>query len=401
MINNVEKYIEANWDECIKENKEDNGDLIGLPYPYTVPAVGFFDSLFYWDTYFLNQGLKHSKRYQQIKNNTNNMLFLVEKYGFMPNGNRTYYLKNSQPPFLSEMVRDVYDFYHDKIWLKEAYRILKIEYDFWMTRRNTETGLNQYNAECPEEDIEIVAEGFLKRIKLDLDMSSEKLAKQYLTACESGWDLTPRWGLNAEDYIEVDLNSILYIMEKNMEFFSKEIDAGEDDLWSERAEKRRNLMNEYMLYDGLFLDYNFKSHKFGKVFSVASYYPLYAGLATEEQAKAAVENLSRLEEKYGVLSCEKNDTEGRYQWDAPHGWACLQYIMVYGLDRYGYFEAARRIAEKYVKLVEKIFDETQNLWEKYNVIEGNTNTTVKMPPMMGWSAGTYTALKEYISDRNN
>lgn len=397
---NVDKYIETHWDECIKENREDCGELIGLPYPYTVPAIGCFDSLYYWDTYFLNQGLKYGGRYQQIKNNTDNMLFLVDKFGFMPNSNQTFHLKNSQPPFLSEMVKDVYAHYRDKNWLKGAYMTLKREYDFWMTKRITKTGLNQYNGVCPEEDIEAMSEGFKKRIKLDLDMPCEKIAKQYLIACESGWDLTPRWGLNAEDYIQIDLNSIMYIFEKNMEFFASEICINEDELWSKRAENRRSLINKYMLNDdGLFYDYDFIDNKFSRIFSVASYYPLYAGLATEEQAKVAMENLSRLEEKYGVLSCEKNDTEGRYQWDAPHGWACLQYIMVYGLDKYGYYDEAKRIAEKYIGLVEKVFDKTQNLWEKYNVIEGNTNTSVKMPPMMGWSAGTYYALKEYILNK--
>ena len=107
MTEEIKKYIEDKWDECIKENREDNGTLIGMPYPYTVPAVGHFDEMYYWDTYFTNKGLECSGRFAQAKNNTDNMLYMVNRYGYMPNGNRTYYLKSSQPPFLSIMVRDV------------------------------------------------------------------------------------------------------------------------------------------------------------------------------------------------------------------------------------------------------------------------------------------------------
>ena len=127
-----------------------------------------------------------------------------------------------------------------------------------------------------------------------------------------------------------------------------------------------------------------------------AYYPMYAGLATEEQAQAAVEMLPRLEEAFGVVTCEKNSVKGNFQWNYPNGWACLQYIMVIALDRYGFYEEARRIAGKYIQLVEQAFEETGNLWEKYNVVEGNANvvTEEKMPPMMGWTAGVYLALQE-------
>ena len=140
----IEEYIAENWSDCIKENQNDEGTLIGLPYPYTVPAVGKFDEIYYWDTYFTNVGLLISGFSMQAKHNVDNMLHLVDKYGFMPNGNRTYYLNRSQPPFLSQMVRDVYEFYKDNCWLKLAYRVLEKEYDFWMNKRCQKNGLNVY-----------------------------------------------------------------------------------------------------------------------------------------------------------------------------------------------------------------------------------------------------------------
>ena len=48
---------------------------------------------------------------------------------------------------------------------------------------------------------------------------------------------------------------------------------------------------------------------------------------------------------------------------------------------------------------EQVFEETGNLWEKYNVVEGNANviTEEKMPPMMGWTAGVYLAFAEHYA----
>ena len=125
-----------------------------MPYPYIVPSVGHFDEMYYWDTYFTNKGLELCGRMQQVKNNTDDMLYLVKKYGFMPNGNRTYYLLQSQPPFLSGMVRDVYDYYKDTVWLSSAYDVLKIEYNFWMSKRITPIGLNCYDCLCDEGRVE-------------------------------------------------------------------------------------------------------------------------------------------------------------------------------------------------------------------------------------------------------
>lgn len=153
--------------------------------------------------------------------------------------------------------------------------------------------------------------------------------------------------------------------------------------------------------NGLLMDYNFETGRRSKIFSVASLYPLYVGLAEPRHAKAAAENLYRLEADYGVFTCEKNDTKGTFQWDYPNGWACLQYIAIIGFDRYKYSDIAQRLAKKYLTLVEKVFDETGNLWEKYNVEDGSLNVSneYEMPAMMGWSAGVYLAAENYLINK--
>ena len=404
MSEKVRRFISSHWDECIKENMEDDGTLIGLPYPYTVPAVGHFEEMYYWDTYFTNKGLEIEGRFAQMKNNTDNILYLVNRYGYMPNGNRTYYLKNSQPPFLSIMVRDVYEHYMDKVWLTGAFEALKKEYSFWMTRRISPIGLNVYDGYLAlGADIEL-ANSFKERTGFMPDGNIHDIGRHHLLTCESGWDINPRWDIEGYNFVPVDLNSLMFMFETNMRYFSNELEKDETQMWKERAEKRRILMKKYMETDSdLFLDYNFVKNKHSKVFSAASFYPLFAGLAEPENAEALVENINRLETEYGILACEKNESEGTYQWDYPNGWACLHYIVISGLDKYGYKTEAARIAEKYINLVEKVFEETGNIWEKYNVVDGNLNvhheSKKKMPAMMGWSAGVYLAALEYIKKR--
>src|SRR5690606_35429193 len=129
-------YIKDNWHKCLRENREDSGSLLGLPCPYTVTCPeGMFQEMYYWDTYFTNQVLARQGLFNLAKNNTDNLLYLADKYGFVPNGSRTYYLDRSQPPYLSMMVREVYEESKDRRWLEKAYAVLKKEYGFWMTRR--------------------------------------------------------------------------------------------------------------------------------------------------------------------------------------------------------------------------------------------------------------------------
>lgn len=403
MSKKVKQFISGGWDACIRECRESYGTLIGLPYPYTVPAIGHFEEMYYWDTYFTNKGLEIEGRFAQAKNNTDNILYLTQRYGYMPNGNRTNYLKNSQPPFLSLMVWDVYAHYGDKAWLTGAFEILKKEYGFWMRERMTPVGLNRYDGTLTREEALKMALSYQERTKTSPAKDLYEIGRHHVATCESGWDTSPRWDTEAYQYASVDLNSLLFLMEKNMAYFAAELENGQQEQWEQRADGRRSRMVKYLKNgQGLFVDYNFVKKEQGRIFSAASFYPLFAGLADSSEAAAAVEKLPLLEMNYGIAACEKNDAEGNYQWDYPNGWACLQYLVMMGLDRYGYRTEARRIARKYVELADRVFEMTGNLWEKYNVAEGNLEirheSKKKMPAMMGWSAGVYLAAADYIGE---
>ncbi len=400
MKKTVMDYIRGNWDSCVKYTPEDSETgAMGLPYPYVVPAVGCFDVLFYWDTYFINKGLEVADRFELVKNNTDNMLYLVRKYGFMPNGSHRCFLLGSQPPFLSLMVRDVYDHFGDKEWLSRAYEALQIEYTFWQEKRTSPIGLNCYFGENSPETAEGNIAYWEDRVGIKFTGSLFDKEHHCRATGESGWDATPRFEYDAHHFAPADLNSLMYMFEVNMAYFAEELGLDSVATWQQAAALRKERMYKYLLTeDGLFLDYNYATGKHSPVFSVASYFPLFAGLADQARAEAAQKNLNRLEEAFGVSTCEQSDIPGVYQWGYPNGWACLQYITVCGLNACGYTDDAKRLAHKFMSVVEKVFAETDNLWEKYNVVEGSINVTNEydMPPMMGWTAGVYSYFDRYF-----
>lgn len=396
----LKKYITENFDKTVRYNPEDNDTLIGLPKPYNVPSIdGYFQEMYYWDTYFLNRGLLLLGNVEQAKNNVENMFFLIEKFGFMPNGSRTFYKHNSQPPFLSMMVDDIYEYEKDKEWLNKAYNVLLKEYDFWSTQRTTKVGLAQYTGNTKMAIEEGMYEGFIDRIGLRPEGKTDaQLSCQYVAICESGWDINPRFDFHVEDFVEVELNSLLYKFEINMAKFCVELGSGDEDKWQEKAQRRKELMTKYMLNDGIFFDYDFTNDVISDKFTCASLYPMFVGMLDEEQAQILVKNFCRLETEFGVAVTEMmyDSDKYHYQWQYPNGWAPMQSIAINAFLNYGYKQDAKRVADKYVKLVEKNFEKTNNLWEKYNVVTGGIDVEDEsserhaiMPPMMGWTAGVY------------
>lgn len=391
----IKDYIETNLPMSIRYNPEDKGALIGLIYPYIIPSVAdMFQEMYYWDSYFANAGLLIMGDVEQARNNVDNLRYLLDRYGFVPNGNNKGFEYNSQPPFLTLMIRELYDVTGDKVWLKEAYRSLKKENQFWMKKRGTGFGLNHYDCEpLPPEKIKDGVRDLIGRIGFRPDRTDEEIARGNFSTGESGWDFNPRMSYDTYKYAPADLNSLLYSQEDQLAYFAGELGMHEAQKeWEKKRDDRAALCREYLKgEDGIFYDYHLERRKRTALASAACFYPLYVGMATEEEAEAARTLLPRLEMKYGITSCEKCDVPGNFQWGYPNGWPPMQRIVAEGLLRYGYREDAFRIAEKYVNLVEHCFEETDNFWEKYNVVEGNVEVVdeYKMPAMLGWTFGVY------------
>jgi alpha,alpha-trehalase len=207
-----------------------------------------------------------------------------------------------------------------------------------------------------------------------------------LAEAESGWDYNPRFGRQCLNYLPVDLNALLYEYEMDFSRAAKLLgDKSAARRWAKAAETRKQTMDELM-WDNirkLYFDYNYVKERRGRVISLATFFPMWAGMVDEKRAKALVKALRRFEQKGGLATTDSLPL-GKYvpgsmpvQWAYPNGWAPLQFIVVKALQRYGYHDDARRIAMKWLRANLQWFEEHGVFLEKYNVV----NPT--KPPVKG------------------
>ncbi|WP_279170053.1 trehalase family glycosidase [Prevotella denticola] len=408
----VKDYIQQSWKKTLRYNPKDSADHIGLPKPYTVPCIsGHFQEMYYWDTYFTNVGLLLDGHIEWAIDNTENLASLVERFGKVFNGSRYMYRYNSQPPYLCMMVADIYARTGDKEWLGRMFGTLEKEYRFWMTHRMTPCGLNRYSNDVIDKQKDRGMAQYAKsrtKCNIALDSLSERevttFASHARAECESGWDFTPRFENRCEDFCPVDLNANLYYYEQSLARFCRilgmPLKAGK---WEKAARRRKRLIQEYMYNakDCLYHDYDYVNRRLSPVRSAAVFSLLFSRVLSAGNARSVARHaLKVLEFPYGIAATEKNDYHGTYQWAYPNGWAPLQYIAIKGLENYGMTTEAYRLAHTYVDGQNRIFAQTHNLWEKYNVVEGSTRVTSEgeynMPPMMGWTAGVYLYALQYV-----
>lgn len=211
----VYAYIEQSIDRSTKcHDDAENSDktLLALPYPFTSPCMdGMFQEMYYWDTYFTNKGLFLLHRERQALNNIRNMAFLLEHYGKILNGNRTFYLNRSQPPFFGCMLEDALACAPELLTVREAFDLLQKEYAFWQEKRSTPNGLNRYYTELTDEECSEarIVEGFTERTGIPLAQTAEN-GRNVVAESESGWDYNPRYFGRCIDHNPVDLNCLLY-----------------------------------------------------------------------------------------------------------------------------------------------------------------------------------------------
>jgi alpha,alpha-trehalase len=370
-VREAREYITDFWKKLERYHPVDDESLIGLPKPYLVPAYeenhSFdFNELYYWDSYFMVQGVQDADHKELVEGILEDLLALFARFKVIPNASRTYLMGRSQPPFLTSFILEVNQAYQPgEAWLKKAIAIAKQEYHtVWMgtkkpNERLAHKGLSRY---------------------YDTNYLHD------LAEAESGWDMTPRFGRKALNFLPVDLNSLLYKYESDFAFVARELGDEEEALqWEAAAERRKQTMN-ILMWDklrGLYYDYNFVRGKRGSVSSLAAYFPLWAGLASKEQAAALVKSLRRFENKGGLATTDVLPV-GQFvigsmptQWAYPNGWAPLQYITIRGLERYGYHDDAKRLAMKWLKGNLLWFKQYGVFLEKYNVVSPDK------PPVKG------------------
>jgi len=373
--------------------------LLNLRRPYVVPG-GRFNEMYGWDSFFIQMGLLRDGEFTLAQDMADNCLYEIREYGKILNANRTYYLTRSQPPFLTGMVLAVYNHTHDQQWLADAVPAIETYYRYWTTEPHLigETGLSRYfdlgEGPAPEvvasehdahgrTDYDLVREYFRTHKISDYDVTQYyNAATDQLTPLfykgdrsmrESGFDPSSRFGPFSVDIIHfnpVCLNSLLYLMEMQtaeiMSLLHRDSDAA---LWRARAVQRASRVNRLMwdAQDGLYYDYDFVHAQVRRYPFLTTFYPLWAGIASPDQAASVVANLARFERSGGLQTSQFKSGD---QWDAPFGWAPLEWIAVEGLRRYGYGREADRISEKFLSLVLRSFDKHGTLEEKYDVVKG-------------------------------
>jgi alpha,alpha-trehalase len=430
--------------------------LLYLEHKYVVPG-GRFNEMYGWDSYFIIRGLLREGRLELARGMVDNFFFEIEHYGAMLNANRTYYLTRSQPPFLSSMFVDVYDAiekggHTDTAWLAKAYADLEKDYAMWTHEPHLagQTGLSRYYdfGEGPPAEAVQDESGFYRKVAMyfllnpwqadeyiveskpgqtqpvagasyslqvcdvshtmaqpECEKKREfKLSSDYYkgdrSMRESGFDVSFRFGpfgSATHHYAPDCLNSLLYKTEKDMEQISKWLGHGTDaERWAKRAEERKRLITHYLWSGerGFFTDLNFQTLQKSSYEYATMFYPLWAGLATPEQAKAVVSNLQGFE-RPGGLPMSTEDTGA--QWDLPYGWGNIEMLAIDGLRRYGYNADADRVSYEFLSMVAENFRRDGNIREKYNVVTRSSEAHVELGYQMnvvgfGWTNAAFIEL---------
>jgi alpha,alpha-trehalase len=349
-------YIKKYWKKLICYYPEDKQLHLGLPNKYIAPNTGIFkNDQFYWDSYFVILGLVKSRKTDLAKGMIDNFCFLFDRFGIIPMRNRYYNLGTSQIPFLTSMALDVFDQDNDKEWLKKVMKVAEQELKkYWMNEGLTEkhivyNGLSRY---C--------------------DHFITHLGSEH----ESGWDMTSRFDNHCLNYLPVDLNSCLYKYEADLaDYFHSQKNYKKARYYREAAAARKVQIIELMWNKTgkFYFDYDYKNKRQSGFFSVAGFYPLWAKLATEEQAALIKEYaLPIMEFEGGIVNTQgyKLSDETK-QHDFPNGWPHQQWIVIKGLLNYGYRADAERLAKKWLDMNQKIFIKTGRFWEKYDVVNSD------------------------------
>ncbi|MBE6629466.1 MAG: alpha,alpha-trehalase [Ruminococcaceae bacterium] len=399
----LKRYISEKWPLTVRgtplESVSEADRLIALPRPYTVPCTDtHFQELYYWDTYFAHRGLLLSGHLPIVLDNIENFIYLIDTYGFIPNGSHKSMLNRSQPPFFGLMLRDIYRETGDKAWLARAVTALQKEYAFWDGKRKSANGLNHYSSDADEARFARSVNMYAERTGILREGDSTYWGRNILAEAESGWDFCARFEGKCHEYNAVDLNALLWFDEKFLAFAARELGTGDGAEWEEKAAGRYAKMTEWMRgEDGIYYDYSYVEGKQSAVRSVASFFPYFVGMCDTDAGVDAL--LGALELPFGLQAAEPV-AGAAFQWGDQNGWACLQLVAVEGLLQVGRRADALRLAQKFVHTVERTFAQTGKLFEKYNVREGNADAVSEYgtPEMMGWTAGTYLALKKFLTE---
>jgi len=406
----VRAHIERLWPVLtrVPGRGDETGSLLPLSTSYVVPG-GRFREVYYWDSYFTMLGLQAGGHHDLVADMVDNFAALIDRYGHIPNGNRTYYLSRSQPPFFALMVELQAQHDGEAVLVKRLPQ-LEREYTFWMDgastlapgtafRRVVKLGdgsvLNRYwdDLATPRD------EAYLEDVETARNSGRPvtDVYRDLRASAESGWDFSSRWldgkelgSIRTTDIVPVDLNSLLYKLELTIARAcktAKRPDCQKD--MTSRAKARRDAMFQW-LWEGTidtFFDYDWRNKRAIDKVTAATVYPLFVGMVSRQQAQRVARTVR--DELLGAHGVATTTEATGQQWDAPNGWAPLQWIAIDGLRKNGESSLAEKIATSWIAENARVYCRTGKLVEKYNVRDSGEGAGGEYPVQdgFGWTNG--------------
>ena len=412
-----EEHVDFLWDLLKRMNNKEQGSIIPLPNSYIVPG-GRFGETFYWDSYFTMLGLLASKRLELVKDMVDNFSYMIQNIGYIPNGNRTYFLGRSQAPFFCLMLELLREATGEEDVFVKYLESMEMEYRFWME------GSTEINSENPvQRRVVMLDEGVIlnrywdanlsprpEAFREDLELAYESKRKpeeiygHIRAAAESGWDFSCRWfkdihsfsSIHTTEIIPIDLNCLLYKLEVILsKTYADKGDNHKASKYDSLAQKRRKAILQYC-WNGdknFFFDYDFVSKEQKEVYTLGAAFPLFVEIAKPNQAALVKIILMKRFLQAGGLTTTLYHTG--QQWDAPNGWAPLQWIASKGLMLYGFDKEAKLIQEKWISNCKRVYAETGKMMEKYDVFDPTQKAGGGEYPNQdgfGWTNGVYLAM---------
>lgn len=415
----VRQHITDLWPVLERRNRIDRGSLVALPYKYFVPG-GRFDEQFYWDSYFIMLGLAADERWTDVENIIKNCAYMIRKFGYIPNANRTYLLSRSQPPFFSHMLKLLAEHKGRKRTMVEYLPYMVAEHAFWMKgglrllgSKKTEYArvvelpdglvLNRYfdNKSTPRPE----------SLREDMETSkgmnvvdADRLYLNLRAGAESGWDFSTRWFEDDQDLetirttelLPVDLNCLLYHLETTIaETYRMILQPVLAKKFQKYANVRLKAINKHLWSDTeqFYFDFDLKKGHIVGQKTLAAAYPLYVKAASNEQAAAIAKVIKDDFLKTGGLITTLQETG--QQWDSPNGWAPLQWVAIVGLRNYGYTQLANEIKRRWIATNTLVYEREGKLIEKYNVVDPDKlggGGEYALQDGFGWTNGVLAAL---------
>jgi alpha,alpha-trehalase len=417
----IRKWWDADTSHALEKqvHADSKGSLLFLPFPFLGPngPGRVFETMYGWDTDFINQALIAHDRPERVRDHIRNYLFMVDRFGYMPNTNVIEASTRSQTPLIADSLWRYYTKTQDLDLLYEAYPRLKRNYrDYW-TAAHHQTPIG---------------------LATNRDLGDRHLPPEYAAEAETGLDWTPIFGGDVRRCVPLITNCALVRYTDLLARIAKQVGrVDEARQFTRETETRAALIRKYCWSEsaGLFLEYDYAAGKQLPYLSACAYWTLWAGVATRAQARRLVENLPKLEQPHGLATTDKAyalppeakaqepacfvSPEGRFdmkdngdtlgghekmQWMYPAGWAPLQLIAIEGLDRYGYTQEAKRLATAFLTTLIEQYRKTGQLWEKYNMVDGSVvlpNARCGNIHMHGWTAAAAALLGRYVFEKRS